>query len=192
MNFIELIKQEYETFVDTPSDINQHLPILRQLGMECSHITEMGTRFGASTRAFLYTDAELRAYDLALDQNVMDLFVKAQEAGKDAQYIQADVLKIKIRETDMLFIDTWHSQAQLRQELKLHGSKVKKYLAFHDTHTYGVRDEQVDWNVNPNRKAMPNQGLLPAIIDYIIENPEWKFKYHFSECNGLTVLERTG
>jgi hypothetical protein len=92
----------------------------------------------------------------------------------------------------MIFIDTWHSQKQLREELKLHGNAARKYLVFHDTHTYGVRDEQTDWAANPNRKAMPNQGLLPAIIEFVIANPHWQFKMHKSNNNGLTVLERRG
>ena len=81
---------------------------------------------------------------------------------------------------------------QLREELKLHGNVPRKYLAFHDTHTYGVRDEQQDWAANPNRKAIAGQGLLPAIIDFVIANPHWHFKSHASNCNGLTVLERRG
>ena len=83
-----------------------------------------------------------------------------------------------------------HSQQQLRDELKLHGNAARKYLAFHDTHTYGGRDEQRDWAENPNRKAIAGQGLMSAIIDFLIANPHWDFKMHKTNCNGLTVLER--
>jgi hypothetical protein len=33
-------------------------------------------------------------------------------------------------------------------------------------------------------------GLLPAIIEFIIDHPEWKFKIHKTNNNGLTVLEK--
>jgi hypothetical protein len=118
------------------------------------------------------------------------LFKIARKAGKDVEYIKGNTLAVLIESTDMLFIDTWHSQRQLREELALHGNVPRKYLAFHDTHTYGVRDEQQDWAANPNRKAVAGQGLLPAIIDFVIENPHWHFKMHRSNNNGLTVLER--
>jgi hypothetical protein len=34
------------------------------------------------------------------------------------------------------------------------------------------------------------KGLLHAIIEFMIEHPEWKWKYHSVHNNGLTVLER--
>ena len=186
------IEKQYQTEKNTRSDINEHLHDLYTLACDCTHVTEMGSRFGASTKAFLKAPVSLRAYDLEIHPPLMELFKIARKAGKDVEYLKGNTLEILIEPTDMIFIDTWHSQEQLRSELKLHGNAARKYLAFHDTHTYGVRDEQKDWAANPNRKAMPEQGLLPAIIDFIIANPQWRFKMHKSNNNGLTVLERRG
>jgi hypothetical protein len=185
-----LIEEEYQKEKNTKSDIDEHLHDLLELAGDCTHVTEFGSRFGASTKAFLKAPVSLRAYDLDIHQPLMNLFKIAKKVGKDVEYEKANTLHILIEPTDMIFIDTWHSQAQLREELKLHANAARKYLAFHDTHTYGVRDEQQDWAANPNRKAMPDQGLLPAIIDFVIKNPQWQFKRHKQNCNGLTVLER--
>jgi hypothetical protein len=179
-----IFKQEYENACKTPSDINEHLPILKQLASECNHVTEMGTRTGVSTRAFLHSDVIVRAYDLFLDQEMILLFKVAAKEGKDVQYIEANVLEVEIEETDMLFIDTWHCYDQLIQELNLHAPKVKKYLAFHDTQTYAATSEEF-----LGRKG--SNGLLPAIIHYMISNPGvWQFKIHRTNNNGLSVLER--
>ena len=186
----ERIDLEYNQEKRTKSDINEHLHDLYTLACNVTHVTEMGSRFGASTKAFLNAPVSLRAYDLEIHEPLMNLFKMARKVGKDVEYIRGNTLEILIEPTDMIFIDTWHSQEQLRQELKLHGNAARKYLAFHDTHTYGVRDEQVDWAANPNRKAMPGQGLLPAIIEFVIANPQWQFMKHKSNNNGLTVLER--
>ena len=186
----ERIDLEYNQEKRTKSDINEHLHDLYTLACNVTHVTEMGSRFGASTKAFLNAPVSLRAYDLEIHEPLMNLFKMARKVGKDVEYIRGNTLEILIEPTDMIFIDTWHSQEQLRQELKLHGNAARKYLAFHDTHTYGVRDEQVDWAANPNRKAMPDQGLLPAIIEFVIANPQWQFMKHKSNNNGLTVLER--
>lgn len=188
----ERIDLEYTQELRAKSDINEHLHDLHTLACDCTHVTEMGSRFGASTKAFLNAPVSLRAYDLEIHQPLMELFKIARKVGKDVEYVRGNTLEILIEPTDMIFIDTWHSQAQLREELKLHGNAARKYLAFHDTHTYGVRDEQVDWAANPNRKAMPGQGLLPAIIDFVIANPHWHFMKHKSNNNGLTVLQRRG
>ena len=188
----QLIEKEYQSELNTKSDINEHIYDLYTLASDCTHVTEFGSRFGASTRAFLKAPVTLRAYDLEIHAPLMNLFKMARKVGKDVEYERGNTLDILIEPTDLLFIDTWHSQKQLRDELKLHGNASRKYLVFHDTHTYGVRDEQTDWAANPNRKAMPNQGLLPAIIDFVIANPHWRFKMHKSNNNGLTVLERRG
>ena len=191
MNFRTIINQTYDEWCARPTDINEHLPVLKRYADECNHVTEMGVRRGASSRAFLMADVTLRSYDIYEEQSVTELFNQAQLDGKDVQYIIQDVLQVKIEPTDMLFIDTWHSQRQLRQELAMHGNVPSKYLAFHDTHTYGTVDESMEWASNPNRKAIKGQGLLPAIIEFIMENPHWKFKEHRTNNNGLTVLERT-
>ncbi len=172
---------EYVRVCNTHSDINENLPILFELSKECNHVTEMGVRSGVSTRAFLNSDVILRSYDIVLDDNVISLFERAKKIGKDVTYTQADVLNIEIEQTDLLFIDTLHGYTQLKQELNIHAKKSKKYIVFHDTQTFGTVAEPL---------ANEHLGLLPAIIEFMIENPEWKFKIHKTNNNGLTVLEK--
>ena len=95
-------------------------------------------------------------------------------------YIKANVLDIEISETDLLFIDTLHTYSQLAKELALHSSKVKKYIVLHDTYTFGLSGE------DPRDK----KGLLTAVIEFLINSPNWKFKMFKTNNNGLTVLER--
>lgn len=172
---------EYERATKTPSDINENVHLLYELAQQCETVVEMGVRTGVSTRAFLNTRTKLISYDISLDKEVATLFEMARMEGKNAQYIKADVLNIEIAETDLLFIDTLHTYTQLSKELKLHGNKAKKYLAFHDTYTFGLSGE-----VGNDRK-----GLMTAIIEFMIENPHWKFKTHKTNNNGFTILERT-
>jgi cephalosporin hydroxylase len=171
---------EYERATKTPSDINENVHLLYELAQQCETVVEMGVRTGVSTRAFLNTRTKLISYDISLDKEVATLFEMARMEGKDAQYIKADVLNIEIAETDLLFIDTLHTYSQLSKELKLHGNKAKKYLAFHDTYTFGLTGE-----VGNDRK-----GLMTAIIEFMIQNPHWKFKTHKTNNNGFTILER--
>ena len=175
---------EYQIARRLPSDINEHLELLKSLADSVDHVTEMGTRTGISTRAFLASDVTLRAYDLSLDDYVAKLFELAHKKGKDVKYIESNVLEAEIDETDLLFIDTWHCYDQLYAELTKHAPKVKKYIAFHDTQTYGTRSEEFMGRVGSN-------GLLPAIIHYMIDNPDvWRCKTHRTNNNGLTVIER--
>ncbi len=64
-------------------------------------------------------------------------------------------------------------------------------MVFHDTHTYGCRDEKQNWRDFADKRPIAGEGLLKSIIDFVIENPEWKFKELRTNNNGLTVLERT-
>ena len=68
---------------------------------------------------------------------------------------------------------------QLKKELELHGNKAKKYLAFHDTVTFGTRGE-----------SSGHKGLMPAIEGFLQDNPQWAIKHHYKNNNGLLVLER--
>ena len=175
-----LFEREYQLAVKTPSDINQNLHLLYELAKNCNHITEFGVRSGMSTRAFLNTNAVLRSYDINLDQRVSQLFSVAKSQGRDVEYIKSNVLNIEIDQTDLLFIDTFHVYPQLKKELSLHAEKVKKYLAFHDTYTFGLSGEH----------SSDKKGLLTAIIEFLIENPNWRFKTFETQNNGITILER--
>ena len=171
--------EEFEMACLTPTDINQHLPLLRGIASLCNHVTEFGVRDGQSTRALLASNAQtIRSYDLVLDRNVANLFLIAQDNGKDAQYNIANSLHTDIEQTDLLFIDTDHRYGQLKEELERHHMKVNKYIAFHDTHTYGTT-------------CQDGKGLLPAILEFLKEHREWVVNYHTTENNGFTVLEKT-
>lgn len=174
------LKTEYINALSTPSDINENVNILYELALECNTVAEFGVRTGVSTRAFLYANVRLLSFDLELNSRVQQLFDEATKQGKEVQYIQDDVLNIEIDQVDMLFIDTLHTYEQLSMELKLHGNKAAKYIVFHDTYTYGLRGES-----NQDKK-----GLLTAIIEFMIDNPHWKFKINKTNNNGLLVLER--
>jgi hypothetical protein len=180
------LQKEYEVACRTESDINQHLPILYEAAHECEHITEMGVRDGLSTRAFLYADPKKYvAYDLDINAKVNELFEYCKSIGKDYEYIQADVLKIEIDETDLLFIDTYHCYEQLVQELKLHSSKVKKYIIFHDTYTYGRHGENLNFQSFSGTK-----GIMYAIEEFLEENKNWKIVHDVDYNNGLLIIQR--
>lgn len=175
-----VLEAEYVWARRNPSDINENVHLLYELAQQCDSVTEMGVRTGVSTRAFLHSGVKLRSYDLFLDQQVNQLFELARQAGQDVQYQQADVLKIQIEPCDLLFIDTLHTYGQLRQELQLHARQARRYLAFHDTYTFGLRGE------NP----ADSKGLLTALIEFVMANPDWRFHTHRTNNNGLTILER--
>ena len=171
-SLLRMLEEEYQRACVAETDINKHLPVLRNFAKQCAHVTEMGVRTGQSTRALLVEPVTLRSYDLMLDDNVSKLFTTAQQAGKDVKYIEGNTLQIEIEETDLLFIDTEHTYTQLAAELELHHHKVRKYIAFHDT-------------------DKPYAGeLLPAIIEFMIRHPGWEFCYHSKECHGFTVIKR--
>ena len=168
----EFLEAEYKLAASEPSDIVDHIPLLRALASECRHVTEMGVRTGVSTRALLVEDCILRCYDLELDPSVSLLFETARRLNKDVRYIVGNTLAINIEETDMLFIDTDHTYKQLSMELHLHGRKARKFLAFHDTgEPYGG-------------------ALLPAIMEFLAARSDWRVRFHTPACHGFTVLER--
>lgn len=180
----------YDACVGHPSDINEHLPLLREFASKCEHVTEMGMR-GArgSTVALLAAQPlEFISWDLnpyaIISQAVADLVPIAGRTQFQPRV--GDSLKIHLEETDMLFIDTLHTARQLRDELLRHGlnnqrvGKVRKYLAFHDTVTFGEKGEDGS-----------DPGLRAAIRWFQKEQafPLWKLVVDAKNNNGLVVLQ---
>lgn len=178
----------YDKLCKTPSDINEHLPLLKEIGMLCEHITEFGVRNVVSTYAFLEaTPKTLVCYDIKSSPQITAALKLAKEMGVELKYKIIDVLKANIAETDFLFIDTLHDYAQLKKELELHAPKVRKFIGFHDVTYFGLKDE--------SKNEEPKQGLIPAILEFLQDHPEWSvYKYIWGGNpkwnNGCLILKR--
>jgi predicted O-methyltransferase YrrM len=168
----------YRELCNTPSDINEHLPTLRDLASECKHVTEMGVRYVVSTFAFvegLKDGSTLVSIDYKHPHfyngsgNLAKVAEECLNKGIKFRFLEQDTLKIEIEPTDLLFIDTNHTYEQLSAELKRHASKAKKYIVLHDT------------------VSCPE--MLPAIDEWL-KKGVWKLHAHYPNNNGVSVYAR--
>lgn len=189
------LKTIYENLCKESSDINEHLPTLKSYGENCEHITEFGSRGGVSTTALLLSNPKrFVSYDIKKHPNLTVLEGIAKNMGVQFECKVTNVLEpsLKIEETDLLFIDTWHKYGQLKEELRQHAVMVKKYIILHDTTTYGYVDEP-DWGglyVDIRPLSTQKIGLWRAVEDFLEENKEWKVLERFENNNGLTILQK--
>lgn len=171
-----MIKDTFEGKKGQASDINEHMDALREISSECKHITEFGVRSIFSTWAFLAglkKGGKLVSVDIHHPSfyggNIDEVINAAAEEGIDFEFIESDTRAIKIKKTDLLFVDTIHTYDQVKAELDLHADKARKYIAFHDT------------------SSCPE--IWPAIQE-LLDNGEWKLKAKYDHNNGLTIIER--
>ena len=174
------LEQVYTQKCKTPSDINLHLPTLRKYAEKCSHITEFGVRCVVSTWALLAGKPQsLKSYDIKYHPNIEKAKEIAAQNNIDFTFNTHNVLKLEITDTELQFIDTYHTYGQLKSELSLHGYKASKYLIMHDTTIFG----------RSGADGM-NKGLLDAIEEFISENPHWQIIEQINDTIGLTVMQR--
>ncbi len=167
----------YAQLVVTPSDINEHLPKLRELAAQCDTVIEFGVRTARSSVALLAGQpAVLKSYDRRSSTQVK--LLERWRGRTDYQFRQADVLDAEPEECDLLFIDTKHTAAQLTKELDRHVSLCRRWIAMHDTQIFGERGED------------GGPGLLVALRGFLREHPEWGVVYRAEHNNGLTVISR--
>lgn len=177
---LDIFNNEYQRAVEADTDIKDHIPTLHRYAYDCKSVLELGVRTGVSTRAFLNANLEhLTSIDLEEEYFVRDLFNVADIVHRDYRYIIADTRTYEVdRRYDMVFIDTDHRYEQLKAELGKYHKFIDKYIIMHDTFKDGIKQEEDD------------KGLLRAIFEFLIENPEWQIKEHSTESNGLIVLKR--
>lgn len=178
-----LVEKIYKQYCETESDINEHLPTLRKYTEDCDSVIEMGVRTVVSTWAFLAGKPKsLVSIDIqhpeAFGASLENVNKALEEIDTKFEFRLENTLTNEIEECDFLFIDTLHTYEQLIQELRRHGNKAKKYLAFHDTETFGTVSEQ------------GGRGLNLAIAEFMLENPHWVTEKVYKNNNGLTILRR--
>lgn len=177
------LEEKYKELCQIPSDINEHLPVIREYAEKCESWVEFGVRYGDSTIAALAGKPKKM---LSVDINeIFDWRKWQKEVEKDTEFtfLKANDLEIEIEPCDGILIDSLHNYNQLKKELLLHGNKAKKYILFHDTTSF-------EWH-GESYNGKPELGIWIAIEDFLKSNPHWKIKERFTHNNGLTVLFRS-
>ena len=192
-----MIESNFQYLCNIDTDINFHLNTLRYYASHSDTIAEMGVRYVVSTWAFLEgRPKKLTSYDIVHPKewkgNVLQRLKHAEQFAKENniefEFINKDVLEVDLPETDFLFIDTWHVYDQLIKELNMHSPKVKKWIALHDTETYGEKGETSPYSIREKKEYL---GLSYAVNEFLKNNINtWRLHEHYVYNNGLTILKR--
>lgn len=173
------LRQRFLDACAGPSDIHQHLTVMRDTARNCRHITELGVGGGNSTLAWLLVQPdELVLVDICDQAVVHD--IRRLCGRTKVTFFKADSVKIDLPETDLLFIDSRHTYTHLKEELRLHNSKARRNIVLHDTTTFGGTGED---NCSP--------GLWAAVEEFLGHNPQWRLLLRYHHNNGLTILQRS-
>jgi hypothetical protein len=203
---MEQIKQTYEYLCSTPSDINEHLPTLYRYAQECDSAFETGVRGCVSSWAITYgllnnkneTQKTLLLNDIT-ECDVNHLIITALSENIKIDCIWKNNLEIELDANyDLTFIDTWHVYGQLKRELEKFSKITNKYIIMHDTTVDEWKGETIRERMNAVQQSLDsgfpleeiNQGLWPAIDEFLKKNPEWVLHERFTNNNGLTILKR--
>jgi hypothetical protein len=193
------LKKRYEHAANSPSDINQLLPILQKYTLYSGGVVlEAGVRSIISTWAFLagkpkklisldwvhpsYYGADISIVKRLAKENDIEFEFRKQTTipvREQEDDPELKVMNIENDNVDFWFIDTNHVYYHLKEELRMHSKFVNKYIAMHDTTLCG----EIDGNGN-------RPGIWQAVEEFLSENPEWIIKEKVDYNNGLTVLER--
>ena len=168
------------------SDIN-HFLLLKKYADQCDSVTEFGVYDWNTTWSFICSDIKmLRSYDGKIDRGRFyrehggyeDVKRCCKEQGINFEFVLADTRECEIKNTDLLFLDTWHTFSQVKSELRL-ADQVNKFIIFHDTLLYGK-------NGSGNER-----GILPAIYEFLTNNHDtWQIVEDNKDGNGLMVIQR--
>jgi hypothetical protein len=197
------LQKMYENHCNTPSDINEHIPVLRQLASECSSAIEIGVRSIVSTWGILQGLSEnpvqpkwFLGIDLAYPPLEKLQLAKqiAEENHIDFLFWPINDMEIDIEPVDMLFIDSLHTYCHLTYELESFSPKVRKYICMHDTSAPWGHQDDAEYCGNyaeyPDSYDRTKKGLWPAVEDFLARHPEWSLYERRTNNHGFTILKR--
>lgn len=172
------MRELYQKVLAQPSDIQEHLGLLHGLACSSSRgVVEFGMRTGVSTIALCASGAEVHSYDIADCSAVAN---NIKKHGGNLTFHRQSSLDVELtREFSLMFIDSRHDYAVLKEELEKHHHKARRWIACHDTIKFGRAGQT---------KGDP--GLLQALDEFLAAHPEWRTAVHLTNNNGLTVLSR--
>ena len=199
------IQEKYNSLCNSPSDINEHLPIMHKYAKECESIIECGVRDCVSSWSLVYgllnnnkTIKKILLND-KVQCNIDELLSKTNNLDIDINYEWKNNLDLVLNDNyDMVFIDTWHIYGHLKRELAKFSLKINKYIIMHDTTIDEIDGETIrcGWDAN----AQSNEcgytveeikcGLGKAINEFLENNNDWELCEKLTNNNGLTILKK--
>ena len=183
-----IVEEKYQYLKSAPSDINEHLPIIKKYTEECDSVLELGVRWVVAAYAFLAGNPK-KYVGMDLDEPSrwgadLELLKRgAKQRGIDFEFKKCNDLDPAIYNSlpnfDLIFIDTDHTYEQVKNELEIYHKKCNKYLMLHDTVSFRYG------GMNGDKK-----GIWPAVTEFLDKNKEWEIWESFANNNGLTILKK--
>lgn len=175
---------QYREACNTPSDINEHLPMMVDLCKELGalKVVELGTRGGTSTIAWLYglkwTGGRCWSVDIA-EAPKFQFHHWSFVQGDD---LDPEVVKQLPSDADIVFIDTTHAFEDTLAELNVYRHKVRSggRIVLHDTELRRPYEFV-------SRLPQPLYPVRVA-VEQFCEEEDLKWTNHTNN-NGLGVIE---
>lgn len=181
------IHELYRHRCNEGGNINEHLPLLYMLSLDSDSVVEFGIDRGVSTSALiagqdtrisLGLPASYHGYDVRQEcAGEVERLMQTCARSLACVYTKASSTSIPAVSTDMLFIDSLHTEEMIRQELALHLGGVRKYVVLHDTVAFGENGEKPG-----------TRGILYGIGALL--TPAWLKVYDSPRNNGLAAFKR--
>lgn len=179
----DAIEKVYQVHCESGTAMAAHLPVLRSLAAGCSSAVEFGVKRGGSSSALLLGCGKVTSFDIVLNKRAVEL---KRLAGDAWDYRIESSLTAEPVGADLLFIDSLHTYSQMAIEISRHGPYAHKYIAFHDTITFG----SVGAAGETGKHEPDVLGIRPAIDEFMVRYPHWKIAAHHVNSHGLLILER--
>ena len=146
---------------------------LNSLIKECKSYKELGVLSGVSAAAAILGNPDLELVEMvdinfdtiAPQRHLFDEFRGQLTFNKNSSIDTA----IPVTEVDLLMVDSVHTYKHVRNELRLHAPKARKYILFHDTNQAPVKR---------------------AVDEFIADNPQWKYVICDDRSFGYAVIVR--
>jgi len=168
----------FEEAKKTPSDFHEHVETLRSLALGCQHVTQIGI-WGKPSRVAL-------AFAMRTNTKFIDYSPSKRPEWEELKRLCGDIFEgrewptsgLEIDETDLLFIDTYHTADETYSLLTKHAPKVRKYLVIHTTSIFG----EVGDNGGP--------GVLVGIRAFLTQNRQWTVIRNDENNYGLMIISK--
>lgn len=177
-----VIEQVYRDLLTAKTDMQSHLPKLRELATQ-RRVLEFGTRRAVSTVALLAgCPISLGCFDMIREPDVDNIELWAKEIGTLFAFVVGDLYELgpdDFKPADFIFVDWMHNYDAAKHSLVIADGIGAKAVAFHDTEIFGRTGDLAG-----------TRGLLDAVDEFLAANPVWRITHQSREDYGLTVIER--
>ena len=179
------IRKEYNKILNNSTvEEGKYYSSIRKYAEDCESISELGVRKAEEAVAMMAKGVDkVTLYDLMYAGHINPIMEDLEEEGINFMCLPRNPIRDELDKADLFIISSIHTYNNVKMDLSEVKDKANKYIIVTGTEEFGYKNEA--------QQAGKKEGVVPAVEEFLQNNPKWEKIDQVPYGKGFIVMSKT-